>query len=204
MTGATRTPRPTGENAATSALPWGRRDSCPGTARRDRARWAWGGRGLWRPCHWVALCLVLVLNATCSGWLSGESHRKDVLEAALRSFHLAFIRGDSAVILRHMQADRRPPWREAFPCLFRSFRFLDYRVEDVSLEEEAREAEVRVMVNGHRLDSLGVKEMHWTEHWTFDDRRWIVAPDASMFQGIAEDCLPASSPPGGGGRPPSP
>ena len=119
-------------------------------------------------------------------------NREALLRDDLRSFHWALIGQDVPSALRYVPADEREPWDEAFVCLFKRLRLLDYRVELVKFAEKSREASVRVRLTGHRLDSLVVREMPWQEEWSFNKKkhRWSLQPIPQALKGLPQGCAP--------------
>jgi hypothetical protein len=99
---------------------------------------------------------------------------------------------DVPIALRYVPSDDREAWDEAFTCLFKQLRLLDYRVSLVKFEDESNKASVRVRWTGNPPDSLVVKEMIWKEEWLFDPvrQRWALLPGPDALKGLPEDCLP--------------
>ena len=153
-----------------------------------------------------ALFFVLFISSliACTMPSPRKQNREDRLRENLRSFHWALIGQDVANALRFAPPDERDAWDEAFYCIFKRLRLLDYRVELIDFRKENKEATVRVRWTSHPLDSLVVDETLWKEEWSFNPmkQRWTVLPDAGKLKGFPEDCLP--DPPEGEGSPESP
>ena len=148
-----------------------------------------GGRGS-RQALWFLLLLSSLV--ACSVWSPMEQHREDRLRRDLRGFHWALIGQDTPVALRYVPADERDPWDDSFACLFKRFRFMDYRVELVKMGEESSEASVRVRWSVHAKDSLVVEKFMWKEEWSFNvkKQRWSLSQTPGALKGLPEDCLP--------------
>ena len=122
-----------------------------------------------------------------------EKNREDTLKRHVRAFHWALKGQDVPIALRYVPSDDREAWDDAFNCLFKQLRLLDYRVSLVKFYEESNKASVRVRWTGHQPDSLVVKEMLWKEEWSFDikKQRWSLLPGPDALKGLPEDCIPA-------------
>jgi hypothetical protein len=121
-----------------------------------------------------------------------KQNREDRLRENLRSFHWALIGQDVPNALRFVSTDERDAWDEAFYCILKRLRMLDYRVELIDFREENKEATVRVRVTSHRLDSLVADETLWKEEWSFNPvkQRWSLLSDPGKLKGFPEDCMP--------------
>ena len=62
----------------------------------------------------------------------------------------------------------------------------------MKFRNESNEATIRVRWTSHPPDSLVVKEMQWSEEWSFDrtKQRWSLLPGADALKGLPEECLP--------------
>jgi hypothetical protein len=150
------------------------------------------GQAMRRAGHGLFLLLFLPTLIACNLPSARKNSREDIMRRDVRSFHWALIAQDVPVALRHVQSDERDSWEDAFTCLFKQLRLLDYRVELVKFAEKSNEATVRVRWEGHALDSLVVKKMLWNEEWSFDSdkQRWSLLPGPDALKGLPEDCLP--------------
>jgi hypothetical protein len=128
----------------------------------------------------------------CGTWTPMKTSREDHLRDDLRSFHWALMGRDAPVAIRYVQADERDAWEDAFSCIFQQLRLLDYRVSLVKFRNDSNEATVRVRWTSHPPDSLVVKEMQWSEEWSFDTmkERWSLLPGPDALKGLPENCSP--------------
>jgi len=154
-------------------------------------------RGRWRAVQGLFFLLILSALGACTIPHPKEKNREDTLKRHVRAFHWAMIAQDVPVALRHVPSDDREAWDDAFTCLFKQIRLLDYRVSLVKFYEESNKASVRVRWTGHPPDSLVVKEMIWKEEWSFNiaNQRWSIQPGPDALKGLPEDCVPAVSEP---------
>jgi len=143
--------------------------------------------------RWVLYFLLFLSSlVACSLQSPRKQGREDRLRENLRSFHWALIGQDVPNALRFVPTDERDAWDEAFSCVFKRSRLLDYRVELIDFTEENKEATVRVRWTSHPLDSLVVDETLWKEEWSYNGKkqRWSLRPNPGKLNGFPEDCLP--------------
>jgi hypothetical protein len=145
-----------------------------------------------RPRWTLYFVLFFSTLIACSIQSPKKQNREDRLRENLRSFHWALIGQDVPNALRFAPPDERDAWDEAFSCIFKRLRLLDYRVELIDFGEENEEATVRVRWTSHPLDSLVVDETLWKEEWSFNRKkqRWSLQPAPGKLKGFPEDCLP--------------
>ncbi|MGW8321577.1 MAG: hypothetical protein ACWGSD_08510 [Thermodesulfobacteriota bacterium] len=150
------------------------------------------GQARRRAGHGLFFLLCLSALIGCNLPSAREKSREDIMRRDVRSFHWALIGQDVPLALRHVPSDERDAWEDAFTCLFKQLRLLDYRVELVKFAEKSNEATVRVRWEGNELDSLVVKKMLWNEQWSFDSdkQRWSLLPGPDALKGLPEDCSP--------------
>ena len=148
-------------------------------------------RGRRRATQGLFFLLVLSTLTACTLPNPKEKNREDTLREHLRKFHWAIIGQDVPVALRYVPSDDRDAWDDAFTCLFKQLRLLDYRVTLVKFDDRSNKASVQVRWTVHPPDSLVVTEMRWKEEWSFDPlkQRWSFQPGPDALMGLPEDCV---------------
>jgi len=117
--------------------------------------------------------------------------RKQALLKTLKHVHIDMIAQDRSDIIRYIDdEDDKKRWDQAFQCLFVRFRLLDVKVDDVSFEEKAKQATVRVRISGHVLDTLATEQAFLEESWRHDEGRWVLDPGSELLKKMLSACYP--------------
>lgn len=145
-----------------------------------------------RAAQGLFFLLVLSTLISCAIPHAKEKNREDALREHVRRFHWAMIGQDVPVALQYVPSDDREAWEDAFTCLFKQIRLLDYRVSLVEFDDRSKTASVQVRWTGNPPDSLVAKETGWKEEWSFDPmkERWTFRSGPEALKGLPEDCVP--------------
>lgn len=137
------------------------------------------------------LFICLTGTVACNALsLSLSQERKRELPPKLVQFHVSLISQRVSPVLRHFPAEERRKWENAFNCMNKEYRYLDYRIEEIHYGAEAKEATVFVKVTGQALDSLYSEEFTWEEKWESRDKSWFLDPTPELIQRILGTCYP--------------
>ena len=136
-------------------------------------------------------CILLSFVLACSA-LSPAGPRKQHFQETLKRFHIALIAQDRSSIIRYIQDPDKSRWDESLGCLFHRFRLIDYNIQDIQFEQDAKEARVYARITGRTINALTTEQALLEEDWHYREGRWALDPDSAFFTKLLGACHPDS------------
>jgi hypothetical protein len=134
------------------------------------------------------LVLAVLFLGACSSFPPAVTRKQD-LDSNLRHFHVSLLSQDLPSLTRCLPASEREKWNQAFACYFHRFRVLDFVIDDVRFDKEAREARATVTVTTQALNRLATQQTTWQERWHYDDKKkWRLDTGTESLVSILEAC----------------
>ena len=100
---------------------------------------------------------------------------------------------DRSGLLRYIHTPEKSQWDDSLSCFFLRFRLVDFNIEGIQFDTDAKEARIQARITGHRVNTLSTEQAFLEEDWRYEDGRWGIDSRSEIFTKMLGECHPDSS-----------